>query len=211
MSAEDFLAEREAALKAGAPNFGRRASQNAPVAGLGEARDRIDQLRRQFQPRRFGTGYSPAQVDRCFDAISRAVGQNQTLPVSAVAMVTTTFTIVPAGYFEADVEAALRETAGLIRKLGLEKSAAESPTGPDDRAERVRALAATFQARRFGAGYDIVEVDTFFRSIIDFLDRRRPRLPVPVDELDRVHFAETSQGYFNAEVDAAMREIKGML
>src|SRR5262249_11765474 len=42
----------------------------APLAG--EAH-RIDQLRRTFVPRRFGSGYDPAQVDRLFEGIIAAV------------------------------------------------------------------------------------------------------------------------------------------
>ena len=41
-----------------------------PMAGPpGSDLYRVDQLRRTFQPRRFGSGYDPDQVDRLFEGI----------------------------------------------------------------------------------------------------------------------------------------------
>ena len=78
---------------------------------------RVDQLRRTFQPRRFGSGYDPAQVDRLFDGILQAMSGRGPMPVNENELDTLQFGLVPGGYFEAEVDAALREVKDILRRL----------------------------------------------------------------------------------------------
>lgn len=71
-------------------------------------------------------------------------------------------------------------------------------------------LRRTFQVRRFGSGYDPVQVDRLFESILQAMTGRGP-MPVPEDELDTLQFGLVPGGYFEAEVDAALREVKDIL
>jgi hypothetical protein len=84
--------------------------------GGGEAH-RIDQLRRTFVPRRFGSGYDPVQVDRLFEGIIATVSSGR--PGSAIPdseLDPGQFDLVPGGYFEAEVDQALREVRDIIRR-----------------------------------------------------------------------------------------------
>lgn len=74
---------------------------------------RVDQLRRTFQLRRFGSGYDPSQVDRLFDTVAGALqgrgGVNeQELDPNRLAL-------VPGGYYEAEVDQAIREVREILR------------------------------------------------------------------------------------------------
>jgi DivIVA domain-containing protein len=75
---------------------------------------RVDQLRRTFQPRRFGSGYDPMQVDRLFESILTAMTGRGPMPVPENELDTLQFGLVPGGYFEAEVDAALREVKDLL-------------------------------------------------------------------------------------------------
>jgi hypothetical protein len=75
---------------------------------------RVDQLRRTFQPRRFGSGYDPMQVDRLFDSILQAMSGRGPMPVPENELDTLQFGLVPGGYFEAEVDAALREVKDIL-------------------------------------------------------------------------------------------------
>jgi DivIVA domain-containing protein len=75
---------------------------------------RVDQLRRTFQPRRFGSGYDPVQVDRLFESILQAMTGRGPMPVPENELDTLQFGLVPGGYFEAEVDAALREVKDLL-------------------------------------------------------------------------------------------------
>jgi hypothetical protein len=75
---------------------------------------RIDQLRRTFQPRRFGSGYDPMQVDRLFESILQAMSGRGPMPVPENELDTLQFGLVPGGYFEAEVDAALREVKDIL-------------------------------------------------------------------------------------------------
>ncbi len=81
----------------------------------GEAR-RIDQLRRTFVPRRFGSGYDPGQVDRLFEGIIAAVSGRSGAPINDSELDPGQFNLVPGGYFEAEVDQALREVRDIIRR-----------------------------------------------------------------------------------------------
>jgi DivIVA domain-containing protein len=91
-----------------------------PGAGPGASApsdlQRIDQLRRTFQPRRFGSGYDPAQVDRLFDAVISAMSGRSPVAVNEAELDSSHFSLVPGGYFEAEVDAALREVREIMRR-----------------------------------------------------------------------------------------------
>ncbi|GAA4900544.1 DivIVA domain-containing protein [Stackebrandtia albiflava] len=80
---------------------------------------RLEQLRGAFQPRRFGSGYDPAQVDRIFDAMSANMTGRSPVPVSDKELDTSQFSLVQRGYFEAEVDAALREVRDIFAKRGM--------------------------------------------------------------------------------------------
>ncbi|HWB35365.1 MAG TPA: diviva domain-containing protein, partial [Rugosimonospora sp.] len=89
---------------------------SAPVApALGGDAGRVDQLRRTFQPRRFGSGYDPAQVDRLFEGIVNAMAGRTGGQITDADLDPGQFNLVPGGYFEAEVDQALREVRDLIR------------------------------------------------------------------------------------------------
>jgi DivIVA domain-containing protein len=84
----------------------------APVSG--EAA-RIDQLRRTFVARRFGSGYDPTQVDRLFEGLIASVS-GRSGPIKDAELDPGQFDLVPGGYFEAEVDQALREVRDIIRR-----------------------------------------------------------------------------------------------
>jgi DivIVA domain-containing protein len=81
---------------------------------------------------------------------------------------------------------------------------------PGGELHRVDQLRRTFQVRRFGSGYDPMQVDRLFEGILQAMTGRGP-MPVPENELDMLQFGLVSGGYFEAEVDAALREVKDIL
>ena len=85
-----------------------------------------------------------------------------------------------------------------------------APGGPNGELYRVDQLRRTFQPRRFGSGYDPNQVDRLFESILSAMSGRGP-MPVPENELDTLQFGLVPGGYFEAEVDAALREVKDIL
>jgi DivIVA domain-containing protein len=97
-------------------DFGRGGGDDGPGAGLGGEARRIDQLRRTFVPRRFGSGYDPSQVDRLFDGIIAAVSGRAGAPINDSELDPGQFNLVPGGYFEAEVDQALREVRDIIRR-----------------------------------------------------------------------------------------------
>jgi hypothetical protein len=84
------------------------------MSGPGGEMARIDQIRRTFQVRRFGSGYDPDQVDRLFEGILGSMAGRGPMPVNPVDLDTTRFGLVPGGYFEAEVDAALKEVKDLL-------------------------------------------------------------------------------------------------
>jgi DivIVA domain-containing protein len=83
--------------------------------GMGEAQ-RIDQLRRTFQLRRFGSGYDRAQVDRLFDMLITAISGRSAVSVSEAELDPGQFNLVSGGYFEAEVDAALKEIRDMLTR-----------------------------------------------------------------------------------------------
>jgi hypothetical protein len=86
-----------------------------PMGGPGGDLQRVDQIRRTFQVRRFGSGYDPQQVDRLFEDILTSMSGRGPMPVNPADLDTTTFGLVPGGYFEAEVDAALKEVQDILR------------------------------------------------------------------------------------------------
>ncbi len=69
-----------------------------------------------FQVRRFGSGYDPAQVDRLFDGVLAGMTGRGPMPVNEADLDSTQFGLVPGGYFEAEVDAALKEVRDILRR-----------------------------------------------------------------------------------------------
>ncbi|MFI1989329.1 DivIVA domain-containing protein [Actinoplanes sp. NPDC020271] len=89
-----------------------------PIGEPGGELYRVDQLRRTFQPRRFGSGYDPSQVDRLFEGILQAMTGRGPMPVNENDLDMLQFGLVPNGYFEAEVDAALREVKDILLRGG---------------------------------------------------------------------------------------------
>jgi DivIVA domain-containing protein len=87
-----------------------------PPPGVGGDAQRVDQLRRTFQPRRFGSGYDPGQVDRLFEGIIAAMSGRAAVPINDNELDPGQFSLVPGGYFEAEVDQALREVRDMMRR-----------------------------------------------------------------------------------------------
>ncbi len=87
-----------------------------PPAAMPPEATRIDQLRRTFQLRRFGSGYDRVQVDRLFDNIVDAMSGRSNVSVSEAELDPAQFSLVPGGYFEAEVDAALKEVRDILTR-----------------------------------------------------------------------------------------------
>jgi hypothetical protein len=77
---------------------------------------RLDQLRRTFQLRRFGSGYDRAQVDQLFEGLIMGLAGRGPLPNSEAELAPNRFELVPGGYFEAEVDAALKEARDILSR-----------------------------------------------------------------------------------------------
>ncbi|MBV1848617.1 DivIVA domain-containing protein [Catellatospora tritici] len=75
---------------------------------------RVDQLRRTFQLRRFGSGYDPQQVDRLFESLLGSLSGRMNGPVNEGELDPSRLSLVPGGYYEAEVEQALREVREIV-------------------------------------------------------------------------------------------------
>ncbi|MGI5244693.1 DivIVA domain-containing protein [Dactylosporangium sp. CA-139066] len=76
---------------------------------------RIDQLRRTFQLRRFGSGYDRAQVDRLFEGVMASL-TGRGGPLTDGDLDPSHLNLVPGGYFEAEVDAALKEVRDIVTR-----------------------------------------------------------------------------------------------
>ncbi|MBO4208091.1 cell division protein DivIVA, partial [Micromonospora echinofusca] len=86
-----------------------------PMAGPpGSDLYRVDQIRRTFQVRRFGSGYDPDQVDQLFDRLLAGMSGRGPMPVNPQELDGLRFGLVPGGYFEAEVDAALKEVQDIL-------------------------------------------------------------------------------------------------
>jgi DivIVA domain-containing protein len=77
---------------------------------------RIGELRSLFKPRRFGSGYDPHEVDRLFDGIAAVVTGRSGGSIDTGDLDGTQFELVQGGYFEEEVDAALREVKEIITR-----------------------------------------------------------------------------------------------
>ena len=100
----------------GGPGGGGPGMGGPPSGPPGNDLARIDHMRRSFQVRRFGSGYDPAQVDRLFEGILNGMIGRGPLPGSDSDLDAARFGLVPGGYFEAEVDAALREVKDILRR-----------------------------------------------------------------------------------------------
>lgn len=75
----------------------------------------VDQLRRTFQPRRFGSGYDRAEVDNLFEGIL-ATFAGRGRPVADAELDSHRFNLVPGGYYEDEVDEALRQVRDMLRR-----------------------------------------------------------------------------------------------
>jgi DivIVA domain-containing protein len=110
------------------PDFGRHGKEMtmemAAVPGLvspftNEDKAVVAELRSSFRPRRFGSGYDPGQVERLFDAIQAMMEGRSGGQVSDSDLMPGQFGLVQGGYFEDDVDEALRQVRGLYgRRVG---------------------------------------------------------------------------------------------
>ncbi|GAA0721982.1 hypothetical protein GCM10010199_28950 [Dactylosporangium roseum] len=87
----------------------------APVQHQSSEVARIDQLRRTFQLRRFGSGYDRAQVDRLFEGVMASLS-GRGGPLTDGDLDPSHFNLVPGGYFEAEVDAALKEVRDIVTR-----------------------------------------------------------------------------------------------
>ncbi|SCL21420.1 DivIVA domain-containing protein [Micromonospora rhizosphaerae] len=86
-----------------------------PMAGPpGSDLYRVDQIRRSFQVRRFGSGYDPDQVDRFFESLLGGMQGRNPMPVHPKDLDTLRFGLVQGGYFEAEVDAALKDVQDIL-------------------------------------------------------------------------------------------------
>jgi DivIVA domain-containing protein len=77
---------------------------------------RIAELRDTFKPRRFGSGYDPVEVDRLFDGIEAVVTGRSGGSIDAGDLDGSQFGLVQGGYFEDEVDTALREVKDIISR-----------------------------------------------------------------------------------------------
>lgn len=77
---------------------------------------RVDQLRRSFQPRRFGSGYDRSQVDQLFEEVIAGMSGHGPLAVTENQLDPRRFDLVSGGYFEGDVDHALQEVREILRR-----------------------------------------------------------------------------------------------
>lgn len=99
----------------GGPPMGGPPPMAGPgFGGPGGELARIDHIRRTFQVRRFGSGYDPEQVDQLFEGILGSMSGRGPMPVNPADLDTMRFGLVPGGYFEAEVDAALKEVKDLL-------------------------------------------------------------------------------------------------
>jgi DivIVA domain-containing protein len=106
--------------QAGPPQAGPPPMSPGPagpsLAGAPVEVQRVDQLRRSFQPRRFGSGYDRAQVDQLFEEVIAGMSGQAPMSVSEAQLDPRRFDLVSGGYFEGDVDHALQEVRDILRR-----------------------------------------------------------------------------------------------
>ncbi len=82
-------------------------------------KDRLIALQETFKLRRFGSGYEPSQVERLWDAIAAAMDGQASAQVTDADFDPGQFELVQGGYFEQEIEAALKGLRDLFHhRLG---------------------------------------------------------------------------------------------
>jgi DivIVA domain-containing protein len=76
--------------------------------------ERLAELRTTFTPRRFGSGYDAGQVEQLFEAISATLHGRSGGALDPADLDPAQFTLVSGGYFEAEVDQALREVREIV-------------------------------------------------------------------------------------------------
>ena len=84
-----------------------------------------------------------------------------------------------------------------------------SPYTPED-ATRIGELRSAFKPRRFGSGYDTRQVDRLFDGIAAVVTGRSGG-SIDTNDLDGSQFGLVQGGYFEDEVDVALREVRDMM
>jgi hypothetical protein len=100
----------------GGPPMGGPPMTGPMGPGLGGEAQRLDQMRRTFQLRRFGSGYDRGQVDKLFEDLILGLSGRGPLPATEADLAPHRFELVPGGYFEAEVDAALKEARDIIAR-----------------------------------------------------------------------------------------------
>jgi DivIVA domain-containing protein len=101
----------------GPPPGGMGAPAGPGMGGAGPSDlQRVDQLRRGFQPRRFGSGYDRHQVDQLFEEVIAAMSGRGPMTVGEAQLDPRRFDLVAGGYFEAEVDHALNEVREILRR-----------------------------------------------------------------------------------------------
>lgn len=77
---------------------------------------RVDELRRGFQPRRFGSGYDRTQVDQLFAEVLAGMSGQAPMSVNETHLDPRRFDLVSGGYFEPEVDRALQEVRDILRR-----------------------------------------------------------------------------------------------
>ena len=93
--------------------FGQPAPAGPPMS---PDMQRVDQLRRTFQPRRFGSGYDRAEVDDLFEGILATLSGRTPRPVGDADLDPQRFNLVAGGYYEDEVDDALRQARDILRR-----------------------------------------------------------------------------------------------
>jgi DivIVA domain-containing protein len=97
----------------GGPGGGFGGTPAPAQQSFGPEAQRIDQLRRTFQLRRFGSGYDPSQVDRIFEGVLGALS-GRPGGVGDAELDPGRLNLVPGGYYEAEVDQAMREARDIL-------------------------------------------------------------------------------------------------
>lgn len=79
---------------------------------------RVIAMRTEFKPRRFGSGYDPGNVERLFDAVVATMEGRGGAKISDSDLDPAQFELVQGGYFEDEVDRALKEVRDLFARRG---------------------------------------------------------------------------------------------
>lgn len=104
----------KAEMTMGVPAMGEGPPPGGFAQTSGDAQ-RVAELRAGFTPRRFGSGYDPAEVDQLFEMIAASLAGRPGVNV-AMNDLEPRFRLVTGGYFEDEVDRALREVKEIFAR-----------------------------------------------------------------------------------------------